>query len=64
MPRNKDEDHLHCSKEYVRKLLEVIVEAKRGLPGFNVLAFQFIPFKTATWLLLAAYVPTQGDEEH
>lgn len=44
------------------KLPEVIAEAKQGLPGFNVLSFQFIPFKTATWLLLAAYVPTQGEQ--
>ncbi len=31
----------------------------RGLPGFDVLTFQFISFKTPTRLLLAAYVPTE-----
>lgn len=47
---------------YGRKETEVTVEAEQGLPGFDVLTFQFISFKTSTRLLLAAYVPTEGGD--
>ena len=56
----KKSDQSFSSNEHVRKQIEVTMKGQQGLPGFYVLPFQFISFKTSTRLLLAAYVPTEG----